>query len=216
MAKTTLYFVRHGESLYNAKGVIQGHVMENGNTLSETGKHQAKNLKQKLSKVDFHAFLSSPSIRALETCKIISDGQAHKIVIIDDLREKGQGAMAGMKKTDIKKFYANWSKMSDDENLDFKAFPDEESQRELRIRVLKTINEIVKSHEGKTVLIATHGGYMRSIYNFLKEISFKRPMKFQNCGYLKVEHEDGKLVVTETEKLKELSDDEFFGIKNDQ
>ena len=63
-----IYMTRHGETVWNAEGRIQGHTDID---LSPRGRTQAQALGQRLEDVDFDAVYSSDLIRARETADII-------------------------------------------------------------------------------------------------------------------------------------------------
>ncbi|WP_158970559.1 histidine phosphatase family protein [Paraglaciecola sp. L3A3] len=62
-----LYFCRHGQSEWNALGLLQGQV---DNNLSELGKQQAKGLAQQAAKWNIQHLYHSPLARAEQTAQI--------------------------------------------------------------------------------------------------------------------------------------------------
>ena len=66
---TLLYLVRHGETLDNARRIMQG---QTPGQLNETGILQAKETAQKLAHEKIDVFFSSDLLRILHTCKIIA------------------------------------------------------------------------------------------------------------------------------------------------
>lgn len=63
-----LYLIRHGETIWNEKGLWQGIADV---PLNEKGKDQAKKLAERLKRVD--AIYSSPLKRCLETAREIAE-----------------------------------------------------------------------------------------------------------------------------------------------
>lgn len=94
-----LYFVRHGETVWNTMGIFQG--IKNS-PLTELGKEQTRKLKEKLKDINFTHFYSSPLGRALETMNILTeDRQNVKIDIISEFREINMGEMEGIPRKDF-------------------------------------------------------------------------------------------------------------------
>ena len=80
-----LYIVRHGETDYNVKHIIQGVVNTN---LNETGIRQAQNLKKEIDKLDIDLVIVSPLKRACETASIITkDRDIELFMTIELLKE---------------------------------------------------------------------------------------------------------------------------------
>ena len=81
-----LVFVRHGESVANAEGRLQGHA-EFG--LSEEGRAQSHRLRERFQREDFHPthIYSSPQQRTSETARIVASYWPVPIVYWDDLKE---------------------------------------------------------------------------------------------------------------------------------
>ena len=63
---TTLYLVRHGETVDNANNIMQGQTQ---GQLNDTGMEQARQLCQRLVNVHIDAVVSSDLKRATEICR---------------------------------------------------------------------------------------------------------------------------------------------------
>jgi broad specificity phosphatase PhoE len=93
-----LYFVRHGESHDNVKGVWSG---LSDVALTRLGKVQAKAVGQELKKrgTPIDIILSSPLPRAHHTARIIADQinyPAHHVKLHESLSERNFGTMEGV------------------------------------------------------------------------------------------------------------------------
>ena len=64
-----LVLVRHGQSSFNSKGLIQGRTDDS--FLTDEGYEQALKAGKALSKINFDKIYSSPLVRAAETAKTI-------------------------------------------------------------------------------------------------------------------------------------------------
>ena len=94
-----LILTRHGETIENKMGIIQGHLP---GKLSKLGKEQAKKLAKRLKneKIDF--IYSSDLARAADTAKEIA--KFHPIIpveFVEDLRERYLGSFQGTKTNEI-------------------------------------------------------------------------------------------------------------------
>jgi len=130
--------------------------------LNETGRQQAQKAAKKLCKIPFVAVYASHLKRAHETAKILRGDLPHPIQIEPDLREGTFGSLEG-------KSYAEHSPWDDlyhlthEERLHHKWVKDQESPHEVIERVLPCLKKIALNHQGKDVLIVTHGGVMRTL-----------------------------------------------------
>lgn len=89
---TTLYLVRHGETVENAAQVMQG---QTPGTLSEQGIRQAEEVARKMARVDIGAFVSSDLRRSIDTCAIIARPHGKEVVTTPLIRERDWGDFTG-------------------------------------------------------------------------------------------------------------------------
>jgi alpha-ribazole phosphatase len=148
------YFVRHGKSEFNEKGLLAGH---EDIDLVDLGVQEAKNVGQQLASIKFDAVYSSDLQRAKRTAEIILAENHHKtsIQVVKELREIDYGKLAGITSTEVRAKYPEFKKS--------KAFvhPQGESYEMLSRRVDKFLKDIERTQ--KTVLIVTHAGVLRYI-----------------------------------------------------
>ena len=88
-----VYIVRHGKTIWNAEGKLQGHA---DIELNEEGRLVAKELCQKLENTHFDIIYSSPLRRAYETAELIRGQRNIPIVTDDRLKEICFGDMEGI------------------------------------------------------------------------------------------------------------------------
>ena len=89
---TTLYLVRHGETVDNARQIMQGQTQ---GELNATGISQAEALRDKLSDIHIDAFVSSDLYRSIQTCRILAQGRQVPMVETPLLRERDWGDFTG-------------------------------------------------------------------------------------------------------------------------
>lgn len=140
-----LFLVRHGETEWNATGRFCGH---SDPPLTQRGRAQAAALRGLLAGESFDRAVSSPSIRALETTRIVY-GEPETD---ERLRELDFGDLEGLV----------WSECSPDirqrlAHYDTFQAPGGESVRALGERVLRALSDLGPGRH----LVVTHGGVIR-------------------------------------------------------
>ena len=158
--KTTLLFVRQGQSTANVSGIFAGHIDV---PLSPLGQRQADELKgHLLNCYSIDAIYSSDLSRAYET--VLSVASALCIPIQKDaaLREIDGGKWEGMPKEEIAaKYPQNFAVWRN--NIGLCRCTGGESMQEVQQRGIAEIEKIVGAHRGQTVLLATHAGFLRAM-----------------------------------------------------
>lgn len=151
-----LYVIRHGRTSWNEKGLMQGRV---NIKLSETGKKEAKDIREKLKNISFDICISSPLKRTLETASIVTDNK-YKIITDELLIERNLGEFEGKK-------YAEYEKLK---FWDYKLNNDSygvEPVKDILKRTSYFLNNL-KEKDYKTVLIVSHAATIRAInYNII-------------------------------------------------
>lgn len=145
-----LVLVRHGETAWNAEGRLQGHT---DTPLNEPGKLQAGAVAASLSHTQVDAILSSPLQRAYDTAKIIASNLGippDSIRLDSRLRERRYGAAEGLTLHERESMFPDGQ------------WPGAETHAELDVRVSAVLEELVRSRPNQSVVIVTHGGWIRS------------------------------------------------------
>lgn len=143
LEKKSFYFVRHGESEYNQRGLVAG-----GKTdcpLTEKGMTQALHLKSKILAMGIKHVISSPLIRAKRTAEIAWSG----VPIIDEnLREFDLGVFEGKLDKGVTEYIIN---------LPYEiSVPNGESKKQFAQRITSSINRWLNTDDG-TFLFVAHG-----------------------------------------------------------
>ncbi|MEI6326582.1 MAG: histidine phosphatase family protein [Candidatus Roizmanbacteria bacterium] len=198
---TIIYLIRHGESILNTKAIVQGDHDDPTNHLSARGREQAAAVANKLSAISVACIYTSPLTRAHETAGAIAAKHPLKMDVYHDLHEKNQGSMRGMQIGAALAKYGDWENMTEDERLDTRAVPNEESQRDLYHRALRVVKDLSQKHAEQTIFCITHGGFMRALYTQLAHKSLKEKWRFDNCGFMKIKVDGDHITILETDKL---------------
>ncbi|MBS1178365.1 MAG: histidine phosphatase family protein [Proteobacteria bacterium] len=157
---TELIFIRHGETDWNRQQRFQGQIDV---PLNATGHLQAQRLAEALAGERFDLLLSSDLQRARQTIAPLERQQARPVLAQADWREQGFGVLEGLSVDEIKarhpELWAQWQRHDADYCL-----PEGESVRRFHTRVVDAVRELVRQHEGRRVLIVTHGGVLDMLW----------------------------------------------------
>jgi len=158
--KTTLYLVRHGQSLGNLNEQMLGHTDLD---LSELGYRQAAATFERLKDTHFDAVYSSPLQRAYNTVLPHAKHRGLTVVPLDALKEIYLGRWEGMYLADVVRrwpytFWELWRA-----NFGICTPPGGEYVQKGAARVQNALTEIARRHEGQTVLIGGHAGIFRAV-----------------------------------------------------
>lgn len=142
------YFLRHGQTNWNSKGVIQG---QTDVPLNEIGRNQAKEAKTNLTDTPITTICCSPLARALQTADIINEALDCPLVIIDKLQECNFGEAEGTRIT---------GQSYDDIIRSAESYGGEPFE-DFANRVIAGINQAL-THPGP-VLVVSHGGVFHAL-----------------------------------------------------
>lgn len=171
----TLYIVRHGETDWNKMGKYQGIT---DIPLNENGLNQAKACANALKDVTFDRILSSDLSRALVTAETIRGDRTTSIKVDKRLRELNFGDWEAMLFSDIE---ARWPGLIDEMYLrpHLVKVPNGESFKDLQDRAWAGLEEFLNfNDEEETLLIACHGGTIRTLLCKLLDISISHCWNF--------------------------------------
>lgn len=161
---TTIYLVRHGQSLGNLEGRFLGHTDLD---LTELGYKQAECTASFFEKINIDAVYASDLKRAFNTAKAVADKKGLSVIPQKSFRELFAGKWEMMRFEDIPdKFPESWSDWQS-ANTDTLRAPEGESMRELFERVYSALLEIAERHDGQAVLIGLHATPIRLILNHI-------------------------------------------------
>lgn len=159
---TTIYLVRHGESVWNMQKVLQG---QHNSPLTKKGSSQAALLAQKFKDIKFEAVLSSDLSRAQQTAYVLLLKRRLAVLTTKALREryfaKFEGKSAGTNK-ELRKLFADYEAAPPHEKWTMKT-GGIESDEELVGRAITLLREVAVAYAGKKVLVVTHGGLMHLV-----------------------------------------------------
>lgn len=206
---TTIYLVRHGQSVKNEKSEVQGTAMDETNVLTSKGITQIEATAELLKDIHFDAQYSSPLPRARQSGEILARILGLTSVEEADLQEKKKGTIPPMQIIDHLKAYGDWNAKTEEERWDARLVPDEESMGDVYARASSALIKIAARHPSRTVLCTTHGGLMRSVYTKIIKGTLNDMWKFDNGGYMIVEVNDQKIKLVKTHHLNLVTRDHY-------
>ena len=163
--KITFYLVRHGETLFNHLGRMQGSC---DSPLTERGISQAYETADQLKDIWFDRIYSSPSERAWNTADIIAKDREVQPVLLSGLHEMSFGRLDGARHTTHEEEIRRCQ-----ESLDYSSAGGE-SPAMMEARIRKTLRTMIdESEDGDRILLVGHGMYQICTMKFLLGIDLE-------------------------------------------
>ena len=136
---TTLYLVRHGETVDNVNQIMQGQTQ---GELTDNGIRQAEEVRDNMASLGFAAIIATDLKRSGDTARIIAEPHHMEVVQIPLLRERDWGGFTGRYIPELKG----------------EVWPDDiETLENLLSRAGEFIAYVKKTYPGKKVLAVGHG-----------------------------------------------------------
>jgi uncharacterized phosphatase len=166
-----LYFVRHGLSVMNQRGVFSGRTET---PLTDEGVEQAKRAGQELRSAGIEIIVASPIKRAHDTAILIAQElgiDPSKILLNESFVERSFGPLEGTPyRTDI----------------DFDSMPGVEHSDELLRRSAEGV-AYLESLPADTILVVAHGAIGRALRSLVQpDTPFHGSERFENAQVVKI------------------------------
>lgn len=158
-----IYLTRHGETLENAQGILQGHLPGH---LSELGKEQVLKLRNELITTHFDSIVVSNLQRAIDTAEILNEQFHLPIFQTPLLSERDWGEFTGVHITDIRVRPADFP-------------PRVETPQQLQQRASQFLKFLLEHFDEQVLLVVGHGYFNRCI---LAEFYGKLPHDIPRWG----------------------------------
>lgn len=155
--KNTYYVMRHGEALSNEKSVLETGGDPN-NHLTEKGKKQVIEALSFIKTLNIDMIVASPFVRAQETAEIVSSMLELPITTEEKIKEYNMGDFNGKPAHEYLEYFGHTY-------LKYNTRPGNgETHGEMMNRSMSAIYDLEEKHEGKTILLVTHGGPARMMF----------------------------------------------------
>ena len=189
-----IYFIRHGETLWNTLKIFQG---SSDSPLTELGILQAEKLSKKLKNIEFTDFYSSPMGRTTQTTKIIMGDRKQKIKFIEEFKEISMGDIEGVPRSEFEEKYPKefYDFFNNPVDYDPKVYHGE-NYYEVIERVKKGLDKLLSYlNDNDKVVVVTHGVTLKALFHIITKEKMdelgaaKVP---QNTSVSIVKYENGK------------------------
>ncbi len=160
---TTLYLVRHGETVDNANQIMQGQTQ---GALNEHGIQQAREVSEQWKDKPLDVILASDLKRAIDTARIIAEPHQMEVLTTPLLRERDWGSFTGRYIPDLKG----------------ETWPDDiETLENLLSRAGEFIAYVRQTFPGKKVLAVGHGIINKAIQSYYYQKPMNEIQRMQNA-----------------------------------
>jgi len=202
---TAIILIRHGETDWNREQVFRGRIDV---ALNEVGVTQARAVQESLKDTEIDGIYSSPLSRAFETATIVGENRNVEVRGEEGLIDIDFGAWQGLShqkvKEEYKDLYETWLAQPD-----LVTFPDGESLKEVRIRSMESLEEVIKNNPGKTLALVSHRVVLKVLLCTILGLELSRfwYLRQDTCAINRVEYKDGNYFLTllnDTGHLREV------------
>lgn len=159
--KTRLYLARHGETLWNKKRRLQGHL---NSQLTPLGKLQSAHIAEKLSGIGINTIISSPLERAVETAFICQQAFNIPHKTYNSLLERNLGDWQGKDVSYLQTLPEYNELLNQVTSL---TINNAESALDCGKRIFSALQQLANTHLGQNSLIIFHGEAMRCLFFLL-------------------------------------------------
>ena len=161
--ETVLFLVRHGETVDNARQIMQGQTQ---GYLNEKGREQARVVAERLAAESIDAIVASDLQRAIQTAEMIAEPHGLPVVTTPLLRERDWGGFTGRFIPDLKG----------------EVWPDDiESEEALLARARTFLIYITATYPGKRVVAVGHGIFNKAILAVYAQCPMREVQRMMNA-----------------------------------
>lgn len=172
--ETTIFLVRHGETVDNARQIMQGQTQ---GELNEKGREQALQVAQRLASEPIDAVVSSDLHRAVQTAEVIANPHRLQVHTTSLLRERDWGSFTGRFIPDLRG----------------EVWPDDiESEKDLLTRARTFLIFLTATYPGKRVVAVGHGIINKAILAVHAQCAMRDVQRMMNA--------EVRLLTTSTER----------------
>lgn len=174
MPLTRFVLIRHGETVWNLEGRIQGW---QDSPLTPRGLAQADALATRLAALSFDALYSSDLPRAALTAEKISRATGQPVLVDPRLRERNMGELEGLTEDERQRRFPHCRGAFRPGGLE-DVVPGGETAAARLQRCLSFLNETALHHVGRTVVCVTHGGILTGLFKHVVGLAEQAQVQF--------------------------------------
>lgn len=176
MRPTHLILIRHGETIWNAEGRLQG---QSDSPLTPRGQAQAQAVAKRLQHERFTALYASHLQRVLDTAAPLAAMSGHLVQIDPRLQERAYGIFEGLTYAEASVQHAAiFHEYRTNLSPDF-AIPEAESTNKMLGRGIAVLTELAERHHGERIVIVSHGSFLRIMLSHMLGIPLDIKQRFR-------------------------------------
>ena len=161
--ETTIFLVRHGETVDNARQIMQGQTQ---GELNQRGREQAEQVARRLASEPLDAIVASDLHRAIQTAEVIAEPHGLPVVTTPLLRERDWGSFTGRFIPDLRN----------------EVWPDDiESEEALLERARSFLIYITATYPGKRVVAVGHGIINKAVLAVYAQCTMREVQRMMNA-----------------------------------
>lgn len=149
---TSVYLIRHGQTAWNKEEIFRGRTDV---PLNEIGLREAELAGEYLKDKEIHVIYSSPLSRAWQTAQKIAQFHNLEVQPLNGIIDMSFGRWEGHPHQEIQKndreIYRQWREEPHKVRL-----PGGESLEDVRVRSMAALEEVIRLHPGKTLVLVSH------------------------------------------------------------
>ncbi len=201
--KKTFYFIRHGQTDLNLKGIVQGRGVNS--PLNETGFKQAEAFYEAFKNIPFDKVYTSTLLRTKQTVQqFLDDGiPTEELIGLDEIswgiyegKEQDEVIMTGFEKV-----VASWRNGELDLSIE-----EGESPNALVARQKEAIQHMLTRTDEETILVCMHGRALRIMLCHLTDVDVCQMDDFPhtNTALYVLEYDQEKFTIVDHYNVKHL------------
>ena len=161
--ETTIFLVRQGETVDNARQIMQGQTQ---GELNQRGREQAEQVAQRLASEPLDAIVASDLHRAIQTAEVIAEPHGLPVVTTPLLRERDWGSFTGRFIPDLRN----------------EVWPDDiESEEALLERARSFLINMTATYPGKRVVAVGHGIINKAVLAVYAQCTMREVQRMMNA-----------------------------------
>ena len=161
--ETTIFLVRHGETVDNARQIMQGQTQ---GELNQRGWEQAEQVARRLASEPLDAIVASDLHRAIQTAEVIAEPHGLPVVTTPLLRERDWGSFTGRFIPDLRN----------------EVWPDDiESEEALLERARSFLINMTATYPGKRVVAVGHGIINKAVLAVYAQCTMREVQRMMNA-----------------------------------
>jgi probable phosphoglycerate mutase len=161
--ETTIFLVRHGETVDNARQIMQGQTQ---GELNQRGREQAEQVARRLASEPLDAIVASDLHRAIQTAEVIAEPHGLPVVTTPLLRERDWGSFTGRFIPDLRN----------------EVWPDDiESEEALLERARSFLIYMTATYPGKRVVAVGHGIINKAVLAVYAQCTMREVQRMMNA-----------------------------------